>query len=61
VTQAVIQELRRLQGFGLITLATCERAERYVVSHPELFSYEGRMTATDGATLAIECTAAIAS
>jgi hypothetical protein len=57
VTGAVIEELRRLQGFGYITAATCERAERYVESHPEIFSYQARMTPTDGATLAVESTA----
>src|SRR5262249_52876085 len=40
VTEAIIQELRRLQGFGYITSATCERAERYVASHPEIFCHE---------------------
>jgi len=54
VTEAVIQKLRILQGYGIITLAHCIRAERYVVRHREIFGGEARLTVKQAAHLAVK-------
>lgn len=54
MSEAVIQRLRRLQGRGIVTLAQCVRAERYVKRHPELFSDEIGITVSQAVDLAVE-------
>ena len=44
MSEAIIQCLRRLQSFDVITLTHCIRAERYVERHAEIFSDPASMT-----------------
>jgi hypothetical protein len=54
VTEAVIQKLRTLQGYGVITPAHCIRAERYVERHREIFGGVARVTVNQATRLAVE-------
>jgi hypothetical protein len=53
MTEAVIQKLRVLQGYGVITPAHCIRAERYVERHREIFGGEARLTVNQATQLAV--------
>ena len=54
MTEAVIQKLRLLQGYGVITPADCIRAERYVERHREVFDGEARLTVNQATHLAVK-------
>jgi hypothetical protein len=54
MTEAAIQKLRTLQGYGVITSAHCIRAERYVERHREIFRGEARLTVNQAARLAVK-------
>ena len=54
MTKAVIRELRRLEGRGLVTASHCIRAERFVERHPEIFSDPTTMTVRQAVDLAVE-------
>jgi hypothetical protein len=54
MTEAVIQKLRILQGYGVITPALCIRAERYVERHPEIFGGEASLTVNQATHLAVK-------
>jgi hypothetical protein len=51
--ESVVQELRSMQGFGLITPAHCARAERYAQRHPEVFERQ-IMTLHEAADIAVD-------
>jgi len=57
MSDAVIKELRRLQGMGLITPAHCVRAERYIRRHSAIFCDAPRLTVSHAASLAVGYTA----
>lgn len=44
-TEAVIQELRSMQGFGLITEQQCVRCERLIERYPDMVEeFDGTQT-----------------
>jgi hypothetical protein len=54
MSNAVIKELRRLQGLGMILYEHCIRAEHYVARHPEIFCCQTNMTVRQATDLAVE-------
>src|SRR5215468_6030215 len=44
MSDAIIKELRRLQGLGIVSYEHCLRAERYVQRHPEIFGDRPHVT-----------------
>ena len=53
MTESVIQKLRRLHGAGIITLAHCLRAERFVERHPEVFCDGMKLSVSEAADVAV--------